>query len=480
MRHSTLTLTLLGGLATGCHASLAAEEAIPPAVQQRIDELDLKVRTLERRLEVDQETKLAEKAKQTATVSAGADGFALKSNDGAFQLKLRGVLQADGRFFFEDEDRLAPNTTVGDTYLLRRVRPILEGTVFRIFDFRFTPDFGNGRTVIQDAYADARFLPWLQLKGGKFKTPFGIERLQSATAIRFVERALPNNLVPNRDIGVELHGELGQGLFGYSLAWLNGVDDGRSSEDFGDVDNNIDKDLAARIFVHPFLQSDFVSLQGLGLGVGLSYVDARGTTASTNLPRYRTSGQQSFFSYRTSATNPASNTFADGERLRLSPQGYYYYGPWGLLAEYVSVSQDVDRAVGATIREEDLHHDAWQVAASYVLTGEESTYKGVKPARPFSIENGYWGAFEIKARYSELDLDEDSFAGGADSFADPTKAAEQAAAWAVGFNWYLNQNVKFVVDYEHTFFDGGGGGTADSPRDREDENVVLSRVQIAF
>ncbi|MGH8584381.1 MAG: porin [Gammaproteobacteria bacterium] len=132
------------------------------------------------------------------------------------------------------------------------------------------------------------------------------------------------------------------------------------------------------------------------------------------------------------------------------------------------------------MREEDFHHDAWQVAGSYVLTGEESTYKGVKPARPFSIENGHWGAFEIKARYSELDLDEDSFAGGANSFADPTTAAEKAVAWAVGFNWYLNQNVKFVVDYEHTVFDGGGGGTAISPRDREDENVILSRVQLAF
>ena len=260
MRNSTLTLPLLGGLATGFHASLAAEEVIPPAVQQRIDELDLKVRTLERRLEVDQETKLADKAKQTATVSAGADGFALKSTDGAFQLKLRGLLHADGRYFLEDEDN-----TNGDTYLLRRARPILEGTVFKIFDFRFMPDFGNGRTVIQDAYADARLLPWFQLKGGKFKTPFGIERLQSASAIRFVERALPNNLVPNRDIGVELHGELGEGLFGYSLAWLNGVNDGRSSEDFGDVDNNIDKDLAARIFAHPFLRSDFVPLQGLRL-----------------------------------------------------------------------------------------------------------------------------------------------------------------------------------------------------------------------
>ena len=426
MRNSTLILTLLGGLATGCHASLSAEEVIPPAVQQRIDELDLKVRTLERRLEVDQETKLAEKAKQTATVSAGADGFALKSNDGAFQLKLRGLLHADSRWFFDSN-----NPTGDDTFTLRRARPFIEGTVFNLFDFRFMPDFAGGRTVIQDAYVDARFLPWLQVKGGKFKTPFGIERLQSASAIRFVKRALPNNLVPNRDIGGELHGELGGGAFSYSLAGLNGVNDGRSSDDIGDIDNNVDKDFAGRIFAHPFLNMSIVPLQGLGFGFAASYVDAGGSPDGPNLPNYRTSGQQRFFAYR-------GTTFSNGERLRLSPQGYYYYGPFGLLWEYVNVAQDVARDIDGVTRSDDLSHDAWQIAASYVLTGEESTYKGVKPNRPFSFQSGTFGAFELKARYSELSLDEDTFAGGDDSFADPTSAAQQARAFAVGLNWYLN------------------------------------------
>ena len=380
MRNSTLILTLLGGLATGCHASLSAEEVIPPAVQQRIDELDLKVRTLERRLEVDQETKLAEKAKQTATVSAGADGFALKSNDGAFQLKLRGLLHADSRWFFDSN-----NPTGDDTFTLRRARPFIEGTVFNLFDFRFMPDFAGGRTVIQDAYVDARFLPWLQVKGGKFKTPFGIERLQSASAIRFVERALPNNLVPNRDIGGELHGELGGGAFSYSLAGLNGVNDGRSSDDIGDIDNNVDKDFAGRIFAHPFLNMSIVPLQGLGFGFAASYVDAGGSPDGPNLPNYRTSGQQRFFAYR-------GTTFSNGERLRLSPQGYYYYGPFGLLWEYVNVAQDVARDIDGVTRSDDLSHDAWQIAASYVLTGEECTYKGVKPQSPLLVpERHLWG-----------------------------------------------------------------------------------------
>ncbi|MGH8563656.1 MAG: OprO/OprP family phosphate-selective porin [Gammaproteobacteria bacterium] len=444
-----------------------AEEAIPPAVQRHLDELERKVRILERQQEVSEEVHTADKAKQTATVSAGADGFALKSTDGAFQLKLRGLLHADARWFFDSDN------PTGDTFTLRRVRPYIEGTVFDSFDFRFTPDFAGGRTVIQDVYVDARFQPWLQIKGGKFKTPFGIERLQSGSAIRFVERALPNNLVPNRDIGGELHGELGGGVFSYSLAGLNGVNDGRSSDDIGDIDNNVDKDFAGRIFAHPFLNTSSVPLQGLGIGFAASYVDTGGSVDSPNLPNYRTSGQQRFFAYR-------DTTFSNGERLRLSPQGYYYYGPLGLLWEYVNVAQDVARDIDGVTRSDDLSHDGWQIAASYVLTGEESTYKGVKPKRPFSFQSGTFGAFELKARYSELSLDEDTFAGADDSFADPTTAAEEAAAWALGLNWYLNQNIKLAFDYEQTEFEGGGGGTDEAPRDREDEKVLLGRLQLYF
>ncbi|MGH8658967.1 MAG: OprO/OprP family phosphate-selective porin [Gammaproteobacteria bacterium] len=482
MRNSVLW-PLLASTAIPCLPALAvaSDEPLPPAVQERLDSLERKVRLLERQLEVDQETKLADKAKQTATVSAGAEGFALKSNDGAFQLKLRGLLQADGRFFFDGENTpvAIPNNGNDDTFLLRRVRPILEGTVFNIFDFRFMPDFPSNTSrnaTIQDAWVDARLFPWFQVKGGKFKTPFGIEQLQSASSIRFVERALPNNLVPNRDIGVEVHGDIGSGVLSYSAAWLNGVNDGRSSEDFGDFDNNVDKDLAARIFAHPFQNTGVVPLQGFGLGFAVSYVDASGNTASTNLPDYRTPGQQRFFAYRTGSTA----TVADGERLRLSPQAYYYYGPFGLLGEYVCVSQDVRRTVGATSRSDELRHEAWQIAASYMLTGEDSTYKGVKPKRPVSLANGTWGALELAFRYSELNLDQDSFAGGSNSFADPTTAAEEAAAWAMGLNWYLNNNVKFVLDYEQTDFEGGGGGTASSPLDREDEKVLLSRIQLYF
>ena len=111
------------------------------------------------------------------------------------------MLQADYRTLLSDDP-----TIIDDQFLLRRVRPIVEGTVGGIYDFRFTPDFVQGKTVIQDAYITGRFSPYFQLTAGKFKAPIGLERLQSASDIRFIERAYPTQLVTNRDLGVQIAG----------------------------------------------------------------------------------------------------------------------------------------------------------------------------------------------------------------------------------------------------------------------------------
>ena len=60
-------------------------------------------------------------------------------------------------------------------------------------------------------------------------------------------------------------------------------------------------------------------------------------------------------------------------------------------------------------------------------------------------------------------------------FANPASVARSARAWAVGLNWYLNKNLRVMLDYERTKFDGGA-----ATGDREDENILFSRFQIAF
>ena len=61
-------------------------------------------------------------------------------------------------------------------------------------------------------------------------------------------------------------------------------------------------------------------------------------------------------------------------------------------------------------------------------------------------------------------------------FADPTRSAAAARAWGVGVNWYLNQNMKFVVNYDRTTFDGGNADGAD----RQRETAIFSRIQFAL
>ena len=68
---------------------------------------------------------------------------------------------------------------------------------------------------------------------------------------------------------------------------------------------------------------------------------------------------------------------ANGNRYLISPQAYYYVGPFGLLGEYVQTAQDVKN--GNTFGE--ISTSAWQVAASYVITGEKASYKSVTPRK---------------------------------------------------------------------------------------------------
>ena len=140
------------------------------------------------------------------------------------------------------------------------------------------------------------------------------------------------------------------------------------------------------------------------------------------------------------------------------------------------MSQDVSRTTTAGRREDTLDTTAWQVQASWFLTGEEESFRGFKPNNVFSLANDTWGAFELVARYQELDPDDDALVGGAASFADPANAARKATAYGLGLNWYLNENLKWVLNYDRTSFDGGAAGGAD----REDEDVFLTRVALGF
>jgi phosphate-selective porin OprO and OprP len=433
----------------------ATPDTLGMSLATQVNDLDQQIRILQRLRELATDSAAAA-AKDKVTATAGAkDGFSLKSADGKYVLKLRGYFQSDGRLY--------PGTEVPsgvDNLLIRRARPIIEATVARYFDFRLMPDFGGTAPAIFDAYWDGKFAPQFTVRAGKFKPPLGLERLQSATDIMFAERGLPTNLVPSRDIGLQVAGDISEGVFAYQVGIFNGVPDLANGGD--DLSNA--KDFAARVFVQPFKRGP---VHGLGFGIGGSTGFERGTTASTGLPTYRTPGQQTLFRYNASTTTPANTVFANGKRTRLTPQGYFYTGGLGLLGEYVISRNEVTQA--ATTAE--LEHSSWQASGSFFLTGEKAGFRSPTPKKPFDLKEGGLGALELVARYGELSLDPASFP----VYASPTASVQKAKAWGVGANWYFTRAVKFVVNYEHTTFSGGA-----ATGDREAENAVITRFQTSF
>ncbi len=370
--------------------------------------------------------------------------FQVVSDDSAHRLELHALVHADARFFLAGDAR--------NTFTLRRVRPSLDGVVFRYYEFKVQSDLAGSKLQLLDAYANFHFIDALQLRAGKGKVPLGLERLQSPADITFAERAFPTLLVPNRDIGVQLHGVAFKGALEWAAGVYNGVPNGQS----GDGDENDAKDVVGRAFVLPFAATGVEALEGLGAGVAASYGKESGALAP-----YKTSGQETFFAYEDIAV-------ASGERSVVVPQGYYYFGPLGLMFEYAWVRERAENDVGASNK---LTHRAWQAAGSIVIGGKP-TYKGVKVKAPLDPERGTFGALELAGRYSEIHLDPDAFGLG---LADPARSARSARAWAVGLTWHFAAKLRGLANYERTTFDGGTSGG-----DREPESLLISRVQVAF
>jgi phosphate-selective porin OprO/OprP len=439
-------------------AFIAALSVAPilPASAQDSTSLTAQLRALEQRIAVleQQRARVDSTAKPQSSQPAGPRGFYIRNSDGSFQLRLRGLLQSDARL----AEHAPPAAT---TFLLRRARPSVEATAYRILDVRFVPDFGQGTVVIFDANMDVRVRPWLVIRGGKFKPPIGLERLQSVSDIVFVERGLTANLSPSRDVGYQLGGDVRGGVLSYAVGVFNGALDAGTAT--SDLDNGSQKDVDARLFALPF-KSGTTPLQGLGLGVGFSTGAQYGSTGSPALPTYKSPAQVTVFSYRSDGT-AAGTTVSSGTRERIAPQGYWYGGPVGLMGEYTIVHQDVRRGTTSA----SLTHSGWLVMGNVVLTGEDATFRSVTPAHP--VGAGGRGAFEIGARVSGLTVDAATFP----TFADTATSVRKLTSAGAVVTWYLAPGIKIATELDNTRFVGGA-----ATGHRRDERAALIRLQHSF
>jgi phosphate-selective porin OprO/OprP len=455
-------LTSLAGLFTG----LTAEESTSSGNSNRsdsaantINEVDQRVKVLERLREVDNE--IAEKKNsETPVVTVGKDGFIFRAPDTSYQLRIRYEGHFDGRVFF-DSDTFT--TQRQPTFVVRRARPIIEARLPGPFLFRIMTEFGNGKVDVSDGYVESGFNPAFGFRIGKFKSPFSLDVLQSTSASPFLELSLASQLAPNRDIGLQLQGELGNGILSYTIGGFNGVADGASL----DGDWNRSKDIAGRVFLQPFQKIGF--LKNFGAGGALTFgnhQDKRdpkkwsSSTVPVSVNGLKSAGQESFFKYR-------DTTYASGNQSRYSVQGYYFVGPFGLTGEYISSTLNV--RYRNTIK--DLTNTGWYASVNYAITGEPNSWKSIKPFRNFDLRTHQWGALEVALRVGQITIDKDAFP----VFADSTKQAREAFEFTGGLNWHLNRNVKVLLDYTQTNFTGG------APKgDARSEQLLAGRVQFVF
>jgi phosphate-selective porin OprO/OprP len=232
-----------------------------------------------------------------------------------------------------------------------------------------------------------------------------------------------------------------------NLGLFDGAPDGSSLVQ--DFDNK--KDVVARIFTHPFPEGS--AGQGLGFGLAGSYGKHLGLARI-----YQTTTLQPFFKF-------APNTLSDGISWRVVPQGYYYRGPFGLMAEYVTSSQEM----ALEQKRVRARNSAWQIMGNFVLTGEDASYRGVRPASDFEPGAGKFGALEFVMRAGRLSFDEEIFP----EFADERLSARRASGFGAGLNWYLSRQVKFVFDYETT-------GFIPFTKPVAREHALITRMQFAY
>jgi phosphate-selective porin OprO/OprP len=381
----------------------------------------------------------------------------------AYKFHLGALLQPQGRFFI---DTPYDNSTA----LMRRARLIVDGTVYRYFDFLFQTDLlssglyvnntppGNNVTV-QDAWVNGKAAEWAQLRVGKMKSPIGVERWQSANARWFTDMITTTYIAPNRSIGAMLHGKVYGGVAEYFASLVNGEPNGGSSDLQGANQNAAE--LQGRLALTPFARTEIDPLKQLTVGAGVTY-----TPQLNGLGRYGTANQQQFFTYSGNTIN--STLASPGEQVRFLPNLTYFWGPFGAYAEAAWSTTGVSSGNNSA----NLNDFAWQAAVSYMLTGEDSSFRAIRPKRAFDPSSGQWGAVQIAARAGQLKVDGDTFP----IYADPNTQAEQTTTVGVAVNWILNDNLKFTLGYDWTDFVGGAPNGGNAPVN----NVVTTQLQLSF
>ncbi len=449
-------------------ARIAALEAQLQALQKQV--ADLKATTAAAA------TKDAKAAQSATTVSMANGRPTFSTGDGAFSASIRGFFQADAARY--DQRPAGPLATdfrrgsfgdatendrvrdLSDGVNVRRARLGVEGKVFGAFDYAMVYDFGGSGTEeagkISSAWLQYSGLP-VKVRAGFYPHPTSLEDAASFTGSLFPERASVAETVRGLAGG---DGRATIGVFHSGERWnFSAAVTGNTV-----TTQSFDEQLGAvgRFSVVPFKGDGWLVHTGVNTNLVIHPAKGGPDVAATggaisNLrlrdrPELRVDGARLI----DTGNIDADSLTAIGLEFGAMRKNVF------VQAEYFDIK--VKRR-SSTLP--DPKFNGWYVQAGWTLTGEARRYSTAtagfdapRPAKPFDLKKGNWGAIELAARYSNFDLDYLAGPAGSSPVAGAIRGGEQNIL-SLGVNWYLNSVVSLSAAYRNVEVNRlSPGGTA--------------------
>lgn len=457
----------------------ASSHAMAQTADERIAALEAKIAALTGELsDLKTETKKAnqeitKKLAATATLSNGRP--TISSADGANKFAIRAVAQFDAAAYDRRND-VPGGTDFNSGTNFRRARIGVEGTVAKDWNYNLTGEFGGSGT--ESAQLNAAYIEYAgwkpaegvaaRLRIGAWATPTGLEDATSNTEGLFLERAAVAELVRNLAGG---DGRSGVGVLANGERWTaTAVFTGGLVGGTGEFDEQTG--FLTRVAFAPILGEDYALHVGANIQGVLNVADTGAGSAKITQVRLRERPELRVDGTRLVDTNTLSADGVTAYGLELGAN----YRNFQISAEAFRV--DVDRTTGFNPR-----FGGYYVQGAWTITGEQHAwssatggFKGIKPAKSFSLADGTWGAWEIAARYSVLDLNDRAGVAGTATPAGGVRGGEQTIA-TLGVNWYPNAVYRFQAQYQHVDIDRL---SAAGLQVGEDVDIVSLRSQVAF
>ncbi len=360
-----------------------------------------------------------------------SNGLKIDSPDGQVKLKLGGRTYVDFASVSGSQTIKGIAGATGTGVEFRTARLYAAGTLFKRLAYKSQFDFAPGAVSLKDVYIALKGLRGVgTAKIGHFKEPFGLEELTSSRFISFMERALPASFAPSRNIGIQFNNTAADGRVTWAVgAFRNYGSNGKVFRRGGEYN------LTGRVTAAPFYADKGEKVVHVGFAYSHQF-----RSDFPAVPEYKVRPE----SHLTAEFLASPTLASDGVDL-IGLELAAVCGAASLQGEFMMAM--VKPAAGKRAKLNGLY-----VEGSYFLTGEHRNYKKKKGSfgrievkDNFDPEGGGWGAWQLAARYSRIDLQ--------DRFVTNGKLQDISG----GVNWHLFPNFRVMANYIYSkVLDGGG------------------------